>query len=407
MFFPILLLFLVATADACTPMKPTERDMSKGVCEDPDDMGICPDPTKTPKMTTTSALMTTTTTPTSTVTTSTSTTTSTTTTTTTKLPPNVCPAPTFTGQPDYTVDFNGKNFVLITDLANTSPYSYDNKNIAKTHLYRNHRVFEINENSAGNTAVTVYCYDGQTFCICDGGGNCYREPVAARKQDFINTVLTCENEGKCTVDGHMVGGSKKVYKDIQYLSCNVCADNVKLDNSAPLRPCYRTAAELQKMDTETCALGSEISSQVCKPDIAGIANTYVIESSLNWYYIDRAQRCRYRQGLDLMYLMQSEKEDEEISSFSGGELCVVTENHKHYSTSGRWALWQHCAKGECNLYAWLNEDSVFSLVNDPNKKYAYAMQKAAQAAGKTYDDPDEYVSRVVWIGYGPCTCNVK
>ncbi|KAK0414954.1 hypothetical protein QR680_011693 [Steinernema hermaphroditum] len=414
MFFPILLLFLVASADACAPMKPTERDMSKGVCEDPDDMGVCPDPTKKSKMTTTSALMTTTTTitPTSTVTASTSTTTSTTTTTTTKLPPNVCPAPKFTGQPDYTVDFNGKNFVLIADLVNMPQhYIHDqDKHIAKKTEYRNHIVFDLNEKAAGTNVMEVYCYEREEMCICEGNGNCYREHVAHTKEDYIKVQLDCVTKGNCAVDGHMVGGSKKVYKDIQYLSCNVCADNVKLSRTILHLygvACYRTAAELQKMDTETCALGSEMSSQVCKPDMTEIVNTVAIEASISWHFFDVGERCRYRNGLDLLYFKKGAKEDERLGLFGNAEHCIVTENHKHYSTFGMWALWQYCTKGECSVYGWLWETGKFISVDDPTKIETYPSQKAKQAAGKRYHDQDAYVSKIVWIGKGPCTCNVK
>ncbi|KAK0415446.1 hypothetical protein QR680_011946 [Steinernema hermaphroditum] len=399
---PILVVIIfLACADGCARMKPSDQDVTKGVCDQNHDSEYCQESTKTPMITIEP--------PTSTTTTSTMTTTTTSmTTTTTTAPLITCSPPMNTSHStdDYKIHFNGKNFVLIRDETNRGMYwIYNTDRVTRKVEYKNHVVFDLSEKPAGD-AMALYCDVGDSMCICDGNMACLEQPVISDPlTHYLIVVVDCAN-GPCTVNGAISKNEVKenAMKNVHYFSCNKCANKIQLDNSPPLKPCFQTAEELGKLDVDSCSLGSDVQYQMCKVENEkDVVGKVVVDhtSPQYWYHpTDYTQRCRYATGVDLIHFKKPKKAvaPTQVLTFHG-EHCVKTADNEFYVTKASWSTRQFCSKtGECSLFAFLQQDlSTIVSVKDPSKTFTREKQEKANADGKTFNDPTAYLQDIIWL----------
>ncbi|KAK0415139.1 hypothetical protein QR680_011790 [Steinernema hermaphroditum] len=364
---PLLFFFLFTVSiDGCARMRPTEKDVTKGVCDQNSD--LCAEST-TP-MIAKPAVTTTTIVPTTLPITS------------SKSSLKTCSPEKTRGQDDYQVEFNGLE-------------------------YRNHIIFELNEDGAGLKAVDFYCDVGQALCVCDSAMKCATEVITESAFDHnLKVMLNCPQPGQCTVDGKILKTSAK-FKDIRYVSCNKCATEVKLDNSPPLKPCLQTAEELGKLDIASCTLRADVPHQMCEvDDDAEVVNRIVVDYTTPFYlfYPDtNRRRCRYANGVDLISYTKNDKGSLKTMAFHG-QNCLKTADNEFY-------LHIEGLSGGCHLFANLQYPGAFFVsAKDPTKKYTYEPQEKAEKAGKSFNDPTVYLQNIVWVSSGACpprTCDVS
>ncbi|KAK0415141.1 hypothetical protein QR680_011791 [Steinernema hermaphroditum] len=144
MLTPLLFFFLFTVSiDGCARMRPTEKDVTKGVCDQHDDSEFCQESTRTPFITSTSVIPSTTTTIS----------------TTTTAASNTCPAPMKPTNNPKPISENiplGKNAViLIRDPVNLSKY-WMSIDIQKKVEYKTHVVFQL-DNKKHDHLLTIYC----------------------------------------------------------------------------------------------------------------------------------------------------------------------------------------------------------------------------------------------------------
>ncbi|KAK0415138.1 hypothetical protein QR680_011790 [Steinernema hermaphroditum] len=376
------------SVDACTPMGPSESDVAESVDRTPS--------TKTTKRPTPN-----------TEAPSRNHTTTTTISVSTKAPKETCPAPMKSPKTnsDYKVNFNGKNIVVISDPENIASYPSDTRTFSRKTEFRNHIVFEFDEDKANENEF--FRCEHNDICVCDGNNMCTTSATTS-----LYVYLECPAKGQCTVNAKKdADGKENVHQNIHYLSCQKeCGTKVKLDNSPPLRPCYQTAKDLEKLDSDTCSIGDKKMCEVA--DGEEVANKLVYDFTFpSFYYISKnTKRCRYASGVDLItYKRQEDQEKTTIVSFHDGG-CIGTDEGNFYEFKGQFEVKQFCPPtGKCTLYGHIGiVGEAITSVNDPTKTYTKKMQNKAEEQGKKLNDPTAYLQNVSWVSPGHClprTCD--
>ncbi|KAK0415144.1 hypothetical protein QR680_011792 [Steinernema hermaphroditum] len=361
----VILLWLAVSVNACTPMGPSESDVAESLGQNH--------------------------------------TTTTTISVSTKAPKETCEAPMKPPKTnsDYKVNFNGKNIVVIRDPENMLRYDPSGPAFSKQTDFKNHIVFEFDEDKPNNN-VFFHC-ENHDICVCDGKKIC----TTYWKQSLF-AHLECPEKGQCTVNGELF--EKQKLENIHYLSCNKCATEVKLDNSPPLRPCYQTAKDLEKLDSDTCSIGDKKMCEVA--DGEEVANKLVYDFTFPhfFYFSASTKRCRYASGVDLITYRREEDQKKSTTIKFGAGGCIGTDEGNFYEFKGEIEVRQFCPPtGKCTLYAYIPiTGEAVTSVNDPAKTYTREMQNKAEEQGKKLNDPTAYVQNVSWVSPGHClprTCD--